>query len=92
MLGKWCQDSPDTVTTNLQVVQTKKKTKKKPAVSAKHSKTRYACIRNPVFMYRNGQNSEQHEYYECYVQTYFHKPLEKEIDLLSFPLTCTCEM
>ena len=73
------------VTTNLQFV----KKKKKKRVSAKYSKTGYACIRNPVLVYRNGQTSEQLLKYtmgfcqhECYVKTYFHKPLEKEIDLL----------
>ena len=35
------------------------KKKKKKTVSAKHSKTGYACIRNPVLVYRNGQTSEQ---------------------------------
>lgn len=95
MLEKWCQHSPDT-----ELPQTFKLfKKKKTAVSAKHSKTRYACIRNPVLVYRNSQNSEQLLKYtmgfcqhECYVKTYFHKPLEKEIDLLSFPFTSNCEM
>ena len=56
----------------------KKKKKKKKAVSAKHSKTRYACIRKPVSVYRDGQNSERLLKYtvgfcqhECYVKTYF---------------------
>lgn len=54
------------------------KKKKKKAVSAKHSKTRHACIRKPVSVYRDGQNSERLLKYtvgfcqhECYVKTYF---------------------
>ena len=54
MLEKWCQHSSYT-----ELPQTFNLLKKKKRVSAKYSKTGYACIRNPVLVYRNGQTSEQ---------------------------------